>query len=456
MSILRDQYEDLSGDYDVEPTPEEISSEHRELGNDAFRRLNYTESLRHYTEAIKLCPSNAINYSNRAAVHMALNDYRVALEDCLTSLSFDSTYLKATFRAIKCQIRLGLLEDAKRNAYSISERTRKDKQFATLIVQLADIESAVRRADSLLLEDRIDDARDVIDTLSESMESSSALGILKARLLLGEGKNTAAQKILTALYHRPENDQNMELLTWRGVAMYRNGRDDLARRHFTEVLRVDPDNNTAMRYHKLMRKLEQSKEAANDIFKRGRLDESIELYTNCLSIDPGNSIYRATILGNRAAAYMQQRKFTPASHDCSLSLTLNPGNARVITRRARCWMSLGQLNDAVRDFEAAIEAGAQDLEEELEVAQGLLRRAKQASLYTELGVPVTSTIDEIKRAYKKLALRYHPDRNRGCSDAAMAATEKKFKIVTEAYNILSDPKKKRMYDMGHDIEDIIG
>ena len=66
--------------------------------------------------------------------------------------------------------------------------------------------------------------------------------------------------------------------------------------------------------------------------------------------------------------------------------------------------------------------------------------------YKILGVSKKSTSAEIKKTYRKLARKYHPDLNPGDKNA-----EKKFKEITEAYEVLNDPEKKKKYDMYGDL-----
>ena len=71
--------------------------------------------------------------------------------------------------------------------------------------------------------------------------------------------------------------------------------------------------------------------------------------------------------------------------------------------------------------------------------------AEKRDYYEVLGVSKTATADEIKSAYRKLAMKYHPDRNPGNKEA-----EEKFKEAAEAYDVLHDAEKRQRYDQfGH-------
>lgn len=71
-------------------------------------------------------------------------------------------------------------------------------------------------------------------------------------------------------------------------------------------------------------------------------------------------------------------------------------------------------------------------------------------LYKSLGIERRATPDQIRAAFKKLALQLHPDRNPGDAEA-----ERRFKEITHAYTVLSDPEARRTYDgSGRVAEDI--
>jgi molecular chaperone DnaJ len=67
--------------------------------------------------------------------------------------------------------------------------------------------------------------------------------------------------------------------------------------------------------------------------------------------------------------------------------------------------------------------------------------AQKRDYYEVLGVAKTASEDEIKKAYRQIAIKYHPDRNPGDKQA-----EEKFKEAAEAYNVLHDPQKRQQYD----------
>jgi DnaJ family protein C protein 7 len=118
-------------------------------------------------------------------------------------------------------------------------------------------------------------------------------------------------------------------------------------------------------------------------------------------------------------------------------------------------MYLSQLEDYQK---ASRRQNAEDdtIAEKLQEAKLLLKKSKRKDLYAVLGVARGSAASdqEVKTAYKKAALKWHPDRHSSGKEEKKAEAETRFKEIGEAFEILSDPTKRRLYDQGFDKEEI--
>jgi DnaJ family protein C protein 7 len=88
----------------------------------------------------------------------------------------------------------------------------------------------------------------------------------------------------------------------------------------------------------------------------------------------------------------------------------------------------------------------------LSEASRLLKMSKRKDYYKILGITKSASDSDIKKAYRKMALLYHPDKQSKLTDEERLVAEAKFKEIGEAYTILSDPRKKQMFDSGMDID----
>merc|ERR1712008_374 len=82
------------------------------------------------------------------------------------------------------------------------------------------------------------------------------------------------------------------------------------------------------------------------------------------------------------------------------------------------------------------------------------RKKKRANYYELLGVPSIASQLEIKKAYRERAAEWHPDKKGHLDEEAKKNAESMFKRIGEAYEVLTDPQKKELYDKGYDLEGI--
>ncbi|ORY04596.1 DnaJ-domain-containing protein [Basidiobolus meristosporus CBS 931.73] len=144
-------------------------------------------------------------------------------------------------------------------------------------------------------------------------------------------------------------------------------------------------------------------------------------------------------------------KHEQAIEDCNSALNLDPNYVKAYRRRANSYIKREMFDMAMEDLRNALEIDPsnRDVHRELQNAELELKKSQRRDHYKVLGIGKGASDVEIRKAYRKLALQHHPDKNAGDEQA-----EIKFKEVSEAYSILSDPTKRRQYDSGANFDDM--
>ena len=215
-------------------------------------------------------------------------------------------------------------------------------------------------------------------------------------------------------------------------------------------MRLDPDNIVCRNAIKAINRQEEAKESGNQDFKAGRYQSALSHYTAGIEADPHNPKNAALLYANRAAVYLKLKKNAEALADCNKSIELDDNYAKAFLRRGEARMELGEYEDATRDFNRCHQLDPMlGARERMRVANTEAKKAARKDYYKILGVEKSATDDQIKKAYRKLALKWHPDKNAQTEEKKHEA-EKKFKEINEAYVVLSDPEKRKQFDLGGD------
>lgn len=244
-----------------------------------------------------------------------------------------------------------------------------------------------------------------------------------------------AQNIAMSLLR--ENNQDPDALLLRGRLFYLQGDNEQAIKHFKRALSLDPDSRETVRYLRMVQKLLRAKEDGNAAFKARRYREAINLYTAGLSIDPTNKDINSKLLQNRAQAHANLNEHEKAIEDCTKALELDPMYTKAKRVRAKAYGAAGDWEKAVNELKSIAESNPTEkgIQEEIRNAEFELKKSQRKDYYKILGVDKTATDNEIKKAYRKLAIQHHPDKNRGEDKS-----DEIFKEIGEAYEILSDPQ----------------
>ncbi|KAK5125419.1 hypothetical protein LTR85_000528 [Meristemomyces frigidus] len=420
-------------------------------GNKFYKAKQYEKAIAEYTKAIEADPQSSTYLSNRAAAYMAANRYLEALEDCKLADELEPNNAKILHRLAKVYTALGRPQEA----LGVYDRIRPPPP-------------AKDKAPAVSMKSHIDQAQDSLrNGTSGSMvlhaldQAEKGLGFAvspprKWKLMRGEAylkmgnvnSLGSAQNIAMDLLRT--NNADPEALVLRGRALYAQGENDKAIQHFRKALSYDPEFKDAVKYLRMVQKLDRMKEEGNGHFKAGRYQKAVDVYTSALEVDPLNRGTNSKILNNRAMCYSKLKQWPQAIEDCDKAIQMDPSYTKARKTRAKALGEGGNWDEAVRAYKGIQEQSPEEpgIAKDIKNAEMELKKSKRKDYYKLLGIEKDATDQEIKKAYRRLAVVHHPDKNPGNPEA-----EEKFKDIQEAHETLIDPQKRERYDSGVDLLD---
>ncbi|KAK1278417.1 Chaperone protein dnaJ 39 [Acorus gramineus] len=484
---------------------QEACEKWRLRGNQAYANGEQSKAEEHYTRGIRCISPNETSqscakalmlcYSNRAATRMSLGRIREALGDCMMATAIDPSFFKAHVRAANCHLSLGEIEDAMELYKRCLQSVGLDQKI------ISEASEGLRKAQQLA--EYMDQSVELLRKRT-SKDATNALQVIGDALMLSPFSDTLVEMKAEALLMLRRYDEVIQLCEQTQDSAERNfsminadGRLeealDLLEKH-EKILPItkkyeSESVESSIAVAVTVRELLRLKAAGNEEFQAGRYSEAIEHYTAALTCSVESRPFAAVCFCNRAAAYQALGQFTDAIADCSLAIALDANYQKAISRRATLYEMIRDYGQATIDLcrlVSLLEKKTQNKDNQprasgksanaindlkqarsrLAVLEEESKRETPLNMYLILGIESSSTASDIKKAYRRAALRHHPDkacqflpRSENGDDGLWKEVasevhkdaDRLFKIIGEAYAIVSDPDKRFEYDTEEEI-----
>mmetsp|Transcript_18922 Transcript_18922/g.39385 ORF Transcript_18922/g.39385 Transcript_18922/m.39385 type:complete len:563 (+) Transcript_18922:164-1852(+) len=473
----------------------------------------YDKSLALYTAAINLEPENGANYVKRYKVYkrvqsmvesMAGNAQKLKLSASLSSLS-PADFASRMIRDLDSAIEISGWGDVKK----YTGDGKKDKQAIEAIESRANLLASqanctfaekdynllISLPSTIMKEEKKQGYRDKLPAMRQcrdimnvikaltaapnpstqnnmqivshitnllSIISASPPYLLKLRALAsinlsGSDNMYSAITDLGTLIKFSPND--VSLYEMRGGAYFNIGELDVALTHYKSGLKQDPEHKGCKKEHKTAKAVKKKLDRAKEAEEQKDWEKALGYYREVRTLleDRGDRLSK-DVLVNMCLTKLVNALTKTNTHDEAVKLA---ETVVQLHKSPESYICLGEAMTGAERFEDAVRflkdgvnqfPESNPLKEAVQKAEVALKQSKTKDYYKILGVSRNADKSEIKKGYKKMAMQWHPDKNKGNEEEA----EKKFTDVAEAYEVLSDDELRARYDRGEDVMDKSG
>ncbi|XP_059169976.1 dnaJ homolog subfamily C member 3-like [Physella acuta] len=421
--------------------------QHLEMGKKLLAAGQLADALSHYHAAVDGDPDNYLTYFKRATVFLALGKSRSALPDLNKVVELKPDFTAARMQRGNVLMKQGKLAEALMDFTEVINREPANNEAIEKAEIVKPLRESIEQA-KVLFEQRA--YQDVIVLLEKPIELcpwDTDLREMRAEAYIAQGEYfKAISDIRPTAKLMPDNTKAyMKMSTLH----YQMGEEEESLLQIRECLKLDPDHKECHNHYKKVKKLVKQLQEAQELKNNGNHDDCI---TKAHSILKTESNVMPFVL--RAKSFIchcqaQSGKVDEALKSCSEVIQIDPGNIDAMVDKAEALMANEDYESAIRELQEAqeIDQNSRRVQDALNKAQKLQKQSKKRDYYKILGVKRNASKKEILKAYRKLAVKWHPDKHEG---PEKEKAQKVFIDLAAAKEVLTDPEKRQRFDNGED------
>lgn len=414
----------------------------------AFSQGKVEESVKLWQQVIALEPTNEQNYYKLFRVHLRQQKYKDALQDLNECLKLKPDHAQSLSQRGKLLLRVGRCAEAETDLRNLARIEPKNKDLG-LINDASKCAVEVKLAENAFNKQQWDVAKNHFSEIARIADLSTHALLRRAWCFYKSGDmfETIAEagKVLKV------EPNNLEALELRGLCYYVIGETETAMNHYRQALKFDPEHKGCKEGHRLIKSIQKSRERYQKAVSQGDKAGALKHLQAVIDADPEHPKSVPAAQSDMAKLYMQMGQHKDAKLMAENALKKDEGNAELLILLADIMMDNEEWDEAIFRIKKALEKDESNREwhEKLRKAEAALKQSKQKDYYKILKVPRNAKLKEIKKAYRDLALEWHPDKHTGEEEKEKA--QKQFQLIAEAYEILSDTELRKKFDLGEEV-----
>ena len=422
----------------------------------AMSEGDVNSALQLWEKVIKMEPRNEQNYFKRFRLFLRQQKFKEALADLNSALAIKPDHEIMLSQRAKLNLKMGNCAQAVED-FTILKTSFSSNKDISMLEQAIRCNESIRQGDEFYKRKEWSLAAEHFSVAIKFADNAPSLLYKRALSAFHVGDTYEAIADLGKIL-KSEGD-NLSALELRGNCYYVLNELDMAMNHYRKALKYDPEHKGCKEGYRLVKRVQGLFAKVDKAIEEDDHEIVIQYLFKLQAIDPEHQYIVPLCYIQLANSHRELKKFNDAKKFAQNAIDWD---ARRGVQNSAYHLAMGRIHMDCEEYEMAltqfskaaeIDGGEnREIREEIHKAEVAIKQSKQKDHYKTLGVSRKAKQREIKKAYRDLALRWHPDKHADDSEQEKERATIEFQKIAEAYEVLSDEERRSKYDRGEEVE----